>query len=216
MMTSAGREVLKWLALVLMTGDHVNKVLFAGQLPWLTEIARVVFPIFAVVLAYNLSQHPSPEATRRALTRMLVFAVLAQPFHGWAFGYWLPVNVLFTLALGVYVATARPWWQSAIAFIAGGGFVDYQWFGVAVVVAAFWFLRVPAGSRNRLLAAGSLVAAVASLYAINGNLIALTAFPLLWLLGKLPGRVPRWRWTFLCYYLAHLAALTVLVGCCSH
>lgn len=210
MMTSAGREALKWLALVLMTGDHVNKVLFAGQLPWLTEMARVVFPIFAIVLAYNLSQHPSSEATRRALGRMLVFALLAQPFHAWAFGYWLPVNVLFTLAVGVYVATAGRWWLAAIAFLAGGAFVDYQWFGVAVVVAAFWFWRAPAGSQAGLLCAVLLVAAVASLYVINGNWIALAAFPLLWMLGRLPGRVRRWRWMFHMYYLTHLAVLASL------
>jgi hypothetical protein len=200
--------VLKWLALVLMTGDHVNKVFLHGQQPWLTDMARAVFPIFAIVLAYNLAKHPNPDAVRRAVARMLVFAVLAQPFHAWAFGYWVPLNVLFTLALGVYVATSGNWWLSAIAWLVGGAFVDYEWFGVAVVVAGFHFWRVPAGKRPRwLIAAGLLGLAAASLYAINGNLIALAAFPLLWILGRLPGRVPRWRWAFLSYYLVHLWVL---------
>lgn len=89
--------------------------------------------------------------------------------------------------------------------------MDYEWFGVAVVVAGFYFWRVPAGDRLRwLIAAGLLGLAAASLYAINGNLIALAAFPLLWMLGRLPGRVPRRRWTFYGYYVAHLTALVLL------
>lgn len=213
-MTSAGREVLKWLALVLMTGDHVNKVLLHEQYSWLTDVARVVFPIFAIVLAYNLAQHPSPDGTRRALVRMLAFAVLAQPFHAWAFGYWVPLNVLFTLALGVYVATADNRWLSAIAWLLGGAVVDYEWFGVAVVVAGFHFWQIPAGNRTRLFIATLLLgAAVASLYAINGNLIALAAFPLLWTLGRLPGRIPRWRWTFYAYYNLHLGVFATLAFC---
>lgn len=202
-MTSAGREVLKWLALVLMTGDHVNKVLFAGELPYLTEAARVVFPIFAVVLSYNLSRNPDPDAARRALMRMLLFAVIAQPFHALAFGYGLPLNVLFTLALGVYVAAERRIWLAALAGIIGGAFVDYQWFGVGVVVAAHLHFR----GHLRPYSAPLLVCAVASLYVINGNLWALAAFPLLWAFAAWPGRVARWRWTFYVYYVAHLGVL---------
>ncbi|GGD52503.1 TraX family protein [Pseudoxanthomonas indica] len=210
-MTSAGREVLKWLALVLMTGDHVNKVLLHEQYPWLTDVARVVFPIFAIVLAYNLAQHPSPDATRRALVRMLVFAVLTQPFHAWAFGYWVPLNVLFTLALGVYVATAANRWLSVIAWLMGGAVVDYEWFGVAVVVAGFYLWRISAESRSQwVIAAALMVAAVAALYAINGNLIALGAIPLLWMVGRLPGSVARCKWLFLAYYVIHLAVLVAI------
>jgi hypothetical protein len=34
-------EALRWLALVLMTGDHANKYLFNGTLPWLFNAALV-------------------------------------------------------------------------------------------------------------------------------------------------------------------------------
>jgi len=205
-LTSAGREVLKWLALVLMTGDHINKVLLQDGLPWLTDVARVVFPIFAMVLAYNLVQHPDPQAARRSLLRLLVVAVLVQPFHAWAFGYWVPLNVLFSLALGVYCCTEANRPLALAAALAGGLVVDYGWCGPAIMLSTMAVLR----SGGRWWTWVCLLVSVAGLYAINGNLYALAAFPLVWMLGTLPGRVPRWRWAFLGYYCAHLAVLVAL------
>lgn len=207
-MTSAGRELLKWVALVLMTGDHVNKVLLANSAPWLSEAARVVFPIFAIVLVYNLRTHRHDDATARALIRLLIAAVIAQPLHALAFGYWLPLNVLFTLALGVYVASARNGWLAAAAWILGGAFVDYQWAGVGVIVAASVALRLNGHWRGWLL----LAAAIAALYVINGNLWAVLALPLVWWLSRSTSDVPRWRWTFYGYYMAHLAVLVCLAN----
>ena len=57
-MTSGGRELLKWVALLLMTGDHINTILFHGSAPWLGHAGRVVFPIFAFVLAWNIEAVP--------------------------------------------------------------------------------------------------------------------------------------------------------------
>ena len=49
-------EALKWLGLLFMTGDHVNKYLFAQKLPCLFELGRLAMPIFGFVLAYNLAR----------------------------------------------------------------------------------------------------------------------------------------------------------------
>ncbi|MBK7549911.1 MAG: hypothetical protein IPI20_19875 [Rhodoferax sp.] len=49
-------EALKWLALVLMTGDHVNKYVLADSLPGLFELGRLAMPLFMFVLAYNLAR----------------------------------------------------------------------------------------------------------------------------------------------------------------
>lgn len=207
-MTTAGREALKWLALVLMTGDHVNKVLLQGGMPWLTDAARVVFPIFAIVLAYNLATHPDPQAARRSLSRMLLAAVLVQPFHAWAFGYWVPLNVLFSLALGLYCCTERNRPLALAAALLGGLFVDYGWCAPAIMLATMAVVR----SQGRWWTWAALLVSVAGLYATNGNLYALAAFPLLLVLGTLPGRVPRWRWAFLGYYGVHLALLAVVAA----
>lgn len=202
-MTSFSREWLKWVALLLMTGDHVNKVLLAGAYPVLSEAARVVFPIFAIVLVYNLHASPNPETVRRALNRLAVAAVIAQPFHAWAFGYWLPLNVLFTLALGLRIINA-PLHVAALLFVFGGLFVDYQWAGLAVVVSTAWMLRHP----GHWAGPASLGCAVTALYVINGNAWALGGLVLVWLLRNAPGEFPRARCTFLGYYVGHLAVLS--------
>lgn len=207
MMTSFAREWLKWSALVLMTGDHVNKVLLDGSQPWLSEAARVVFPIFAVILVYNLHAHSDPAATRRAMHRLLLAAVIAQPFHAWAFGYWLPLNVLFTLWLGLRILHA-PLHVAVLLFVFAGFFVDYQWFGLAVMLGAAHMLRHP----HRWHGPAALGAAVTSLWVINGNAWALLALPLIWLLRNAQGEAPRARWTFLGYYVGHLVLLATLAG----
>jgi len=49
-------EALKWLALLLMTGDHVNKYLVNGTLPWLFNAGRVTLPLFVFVIALHLAR----------------------------------------------------------------------------------------------------------------------------------------------------------------
>lgn len=117
----------------------------------------------------------------------------------------LPLNVLFTLALGVYVAYERSWFMALAAFAIGGVVVDYQWMGVAVVITATWAIRYP-GFLNYAL----LGASVASLEITNGTWWALAAFPVLALLGHVDGYVPRWRWLFLGYYVFHLGLFAAL------
>ena len=55
-LTNGGAEALKWLALLLMVGDHVNKYLFNGTLPVLFEAGRICAPLFALVFAWNLAR----------------------------------------------------------------------------------------------------------------------------------------------------------------
>lgn len=209
-MTSAGREWLKWIALVLMTGDHVNKVLLHGAYPWLTDAARVVFPIFAIVFVYNLRLDQEGDHGLRAATRLAIAGVVVQPFHALAFGYWLPLNVLLSLSAGAFVCWlfSRGRWLPAVLLWAFAGlWVDYSWWGIAVMAAAMTIFR-PAHDRSILL----LPLAVASLAFINGNFWAVASLPLIGLFARVPGNFPRWRWTFLGYYGVHLAILAILAN----
>lgn len=202
-------EWLKWLALLLMTGDHVNKALFHSALPLLSEAARICFPIFALVLAYNL-RRPGVDAAR-AMRRLLLVGCIAQPFHALAFGFLFPLNILFTFALGVVICGClqhRLWGIAAAAFIVCGVLVDYQWPGLALFVAVWWLLR--ALPDRRFWPAVGVGAALASLVAINGNWWALAAVPVVWLAVAGRAAMPRWRWAFYVYYPAHLAVLALL------
>ena len=102
-------EALKWLALLLMTGDHVNKYLLNGANPLLFNMGRMALPIFCFVLAYNLAR---PDTLQRGIygrtmTRLTLFGLAATPAFlalGGLWAGWWPLNVMFTLL----AATAVP------------------------------------------------------------------------------------------------------------
>ena len=98
-------EALKWIGLAAMLGDHVDKALFDDGLAALSEIGRIAFPLFALVFGYNLARPDGDWADtyRRVLRRLLLFGIIALPFSVLAFERWdlLPLNILFTLALGL-------------------------------------------------------------------------------------------------------------------
>ncbi|MRI42297.1 conjugal transfer protein [Stenotrophomonas sp. MH181796] len=151
-MTSGARELLKWLAVILMTGDHVAKVIYGGYMPGLSEAGRVAFPLFALVMAYNLAQ-PGADVVK-SVRRLAMWGAIAQPVHALAFGYWLPLNILLTFALcaaAVYAASQRRWIVLAFAAVVLPAFVDYQWSGVAFVLLAWVGFRT---DRPLLMLAG--------------------------------------------------------------
>ncbi len=225
-MTSGAREALKWLAVVLMTGDHVAKVFFGGYVPVVSELGRIAFPIFALVMAYNLAQ-PGADVGK-SVRRLLVWGIVAQPFHAVAFGYWLPLNVLLSFALaafGVWCILSRRWVALVLAVVPAPLLVDYQWAGIVFVLAAWHWFR---SRRDDLPQAGAsinglyfetladwrdfpfvMVLPWCMLGAYNGNGWAFLALPV-FLLGDLSWTVPRTRWAFYGYYVGHLALLSAI------
>ncbi|MDV5766274.1 TraX family protein [Stenotrophomonas maltophilia] len=202
-MTSSARELLKWLAVILMTGDHVAKVIYGGYVPGLSEAGRVAFPLFALVMAYNLAQ-PGADLGK-SVRRLALWGVIAQPVHALAFGYWLPLNILFTFSLSALVIYAVERRESSVVVMAAGGLplvVDYQWAGVGFVLLAW----VAFHRRRHWL----LVPAFAAICWFNGNLWALAAIPVAVSLSRVAWPVPRGRWAFYVYYVAHLACIGLL------
>ena len=202
-MTSSARELLKWLAVILMTGDHVAKVIYGGYVPGLSEAGRVAFPLFALVMAYNLAQPGADVA--KSVRRLALWGIIAQPVHALAFVYWIPLNILLTFALcaaAIYTASERRWVVLVFAAVVMPMFVDYQWAGVGFVLLA-WF----AFKSGQLWA---LVPAFGAICWFNGNLWALAAIPVVVSLSRLEWQVPRRRWAFYGYYVAHLACIGLL------
>lgn len=204
-MTSGGRELLKWLALVLMTGDHVLKIFGLGYVPMVSELGRVAFPLFALVMAYNLAQ-PDADVVK-SVRRLAMWGAIAQPVHALAFGYWIPLNILLTFALcaaAVYAASERRWVVLAFAAVVLPAFVDYHWAGVAFVLLAWFGFRT---GRPLLVLAGFV-----PLCLFNGNLWALVALPVVAALSGVRWHLPRGRWAFYGYYVGHLAVLSTVVA----
>lgn len=226
-MTSGGREALKWIAVVLMTGDHVARVFFGGYVPVVSELGRVAFPVFALVMAYNLAQ-PGADVGK-SIRRLLLWGVVAQPAHAFTFGYWIPLNVLLSFALAaaaVWCAQGRRWALLALCVGPAPLLVDYQWAGIALVLASWHWFR----SRRDLPQAGAsinglyfetlpdwrdypfvMVLPWCMLCSYNGNGWAFLALPV-FLLADLTWKVPRTRWAFYGYYVGHLGLLAALVS----
>ena len=150
-------EALKWLALVLMTGDHVNKYLFNATLPVLFEAGRVALPLFVFVLAYNLARPGTLErgVYGRTMSRLAMFGALASvPFValGGLYAGWWPLNVMFTLL--VVTATAYLVERggklhlaaAGVVFLVGGSSVEYWWPAVAFGLAVWSYTRRPSWS----------------------------------------------------------------------
>ncbi len=204
-------EALKWLGLVLMTLDHVNKFLFAQQLPVIFEAGRVAMPLFGFVLAYNLARPEAQDGARtRTLKRTLVYGLLATPMFVLLVGWW-PLNILFTLLLSVSIihlidrGGAMNVASAAALFVIAGAFVEFWWFTVLYCVSAWAYCREATVGRLILW-----VSATAALAIVNGNQWALAALPLILLATRVALQVPRRQQVFYLYYPAHLAALLAL------
>jgi hypothetical protein len=202
-------EALKWLGLVLMTLDHVNKFLFAEKLPVIFEAGRVVMPLFGFVLAYNLAR-PSALASGayvRTMKRLVIYGTLATPMFDLMVGWW-PLNILFMLLLTTSImyfvdrGGAANIVAATLLFIAVGSVVEFWWFAVLYCLGAWAYCRHATVARLMLW-----VGATASLAIVNGNHWALAALPLILLATHATLQLPRRQQLFYVYYPAHLAAL---------
>lgn len=209
-------EGLKWLALLLMTGDHVNKYLFNATLPYLFEAGRLALPLFVFVLAYNLARPGTLErgVYGRTMWRLALFgAVATVPFValGGLYAGWWPFNVMFTLL----VVTATAYLiehggklhlvAAGGVFLLGGSSVEYWWPAVAFGLAVWSYARRPSWT-----AALVALLACAGLWFINRNLWAMVTLPVLVLASRVDLRLPRLCWAFYAYYPLHLVVLWLI------
>ncbi len=206
-------EALKWLALILMTMDHINKYLFNATLPVALELGRLCLPIFVILLAFNLAR---PDALQRGvyvrtMMRLAVFALISSiPFMalGGLAGGWWPLNVLFTLLLITAVlylfeqGGSADFWFAAFIILFLGAFVEFWWMAIALGLSSWWFFKRPSW-----IAAIAVVIACASLWIPNRNGWALAALPLMVAASRFDFQVPRFKWAFYVFYPLHLTAL---------
>ena len=212
-MADGAIETLKWLALVLMTVDHVNKYLLHESGPAMFAAGRLAFPLFSFVLAYNLAR---PEALargtyQRTLKRLALYGAVAEvPFialGGLGWGWW-PLNIMAML----FVATATMYLVEkggrgnlvlvALLMIVGGGIVEFWWPGIVMCLGAWCYCKRPS-----LIALAVWWGATASLFIVNKNWWALVSLPLVLVATRVDIGTPRWPRLFYVYYPAHLAAL---------
>jgi hypothetical protein len=209
-------EAIKWIALVLMLGDHVNKFLLNGTKEWLFAFGRLAMPLFVFVLAYNLSRRDTliRGVYRRTIGRLFLFACLSTPpfilLGGLVNGWW-PLNILFSLCAlaGIFAlmerGTTNSYALAGLLFFFAGAFVEYCWPVLALGTAVWLYCRQPSW-----IAIGIAVAGLAGICYINGNGWALAAIPLILAVSGANLRVPRLRWAFYVFYPLHLTALLLI------
>ncbi|MBT2320786.1 conjugal transfer protein TraX [Variovorax paradoxus] len=204
-------EALKWVGLLLMAGDHVNKYLLHEASPVLFALGRMAMPLFGFVLMVHLARPGAFEAGihLRVMRRLAIFALLATPAFVHLVGWW-PLNILATLLLVTLIVwllerDGRADRAAAlIAFFMGGALVEFWWPALLCCLGAWAFLRRPSGLRLLLW-----TLATASLVIINGNFAALAALPLIWSASQVDIPIPRSRWVFYAFYPAHLSLIAL-------
>lgn len=197
---------MKLIAFALMVADHVDWFLYGGSLGINATVGRAVFPLFAAVLAYNLARMRL-AAFPRMMRRLLWGGALASLPYVYLQGSVVPLNVLatFAAAVGVIWLLRLQSNVSAMAlFLAAGLVVDYLWFGLAAIVAAWWFSQ--RGWRCEILAAAALVVPFnLSAWSLLACVVALATW-------YCRGDAPRWKWLFYVGYPVHLVAIAAIAS----
>lgn len=212
--TNGTIEALKYFALLLMAGDHINRYILESGIPFLFNAGRLAMPIFVFVLAYNLarSEEKNHLYYKRIMSRLLFFAVISiVPFYllsSLSFGWW-PLNILFTLLLITAIISLierKMIFLSIILFVIGGGLVEYWWPAVALGVASWLYIKKP-----RLIYIAVIVASLLSLVYINGNHWALLSIPVIITSTFLRFNVDRGRLFFYYFYPSHLMLIYLFI-----
>lgn len=200
-------EAIKWLALALMTLDHVNRFVYGGTIPGLTEASRMALPLFAFIFGYNLSSphHNHQETYKRAIIKPALAGLVATPAMYALSGSLLPLNVLFLFSISaavIYLKDYKGYLGIVISFVivmVGGAGTEYWWLGIFVILTSWFYCKYPNAHSLALL-----IMAVYSLTLINENLWSLMSIPLVFLIARFNMPIPRWKYAFYIYYPLHL------------
>ena len=212
-----GRELLKWVAVVTMTVDHVGVVLYP-EYTVLRIIGRLAFPLFAYLLVLGIR---STRNLRGYFNRLLFFAFVSQVPYALANGIkpWVKLNIFFTLALGIIMVYFIE--RSSVAFVIPLIVsvivpIDYGVYGTTTVLLLYLL------GRDWKIGAGIfvLINLVLALYGTWYQPFAVFALPLIILydrgmliFNRIGGQVkhPLFRkYFFYAYYPLHLLILTTV------
>ena len=196
-----------------MTLDHANRTVWPFQ-GWAFAVGRLAFPLFVFLMAYNLTVRRVPF--QRYALPLLAFGMVSQFPAMVVLGRGLlPLNILFTLLLGVTSLPAVKQLERlmprglavfnvALVWGLAGLFVEYGPVGVWLVPATQLLLLRPS------LITGVLTGFL--LLAVNlftpASFVPLVLPVLVWGVTRQSlGTLPRARWVFYAFYPVHLLVL---------
>jgi TraX protein len=237
-LSSSQQETLKWLAVVTMTLDHLNKFVFQSDYPALFWIGCLAFPLFAFLISYNLVVREVKPT--RYLWPLILFAVVSQFVFMWTVND-TAGNILFTLYLGVLYIGLKPLLEKGfptvvvhvllvlILFIPSLQ-VQYGPAGVFLIPVLAAFLKRPTAlgysltcfylvALNTVSDSSVLAFFVSPAHGLYTTLVGLEPytfiplllFPVVIFISRLPLTLTRANpWFFYAFYPAHLVALHLL------
>ncbi len=213
----SGRELLKWIAIITMTVDHIGVVLYP-EFNVLRFIGRLSFPLFAYLLILGME---NTRNIRYYFARLFIFALISQvPFFlAIDYGPFESLNIFFTLSFGLlFIYFFKK--GSAFAFVpVVASFVlpfDYGIYGIAMI-GCMYILK-----KNTKFGVASLVLLnTLFLVPLNSQFLSIAAIPFIVLHknGSLNitresserFAIPLWRkYFFYVYYPLHLALLYII------
>lgn len=203
-------EGLKWIGLVLMTLDHTNTILFNGKYSVMFELGRLVMPLFAFVLAYNLARTPKNEDVyQRVMKRLFIYGVIATPFFMFIHSSWYPLNIMFTLLTStvcIYFIDKGSLMDSIFAmliFSIGGVLAEYWYPAILFTIFSWQYCR--SGEKQWLL----LMLVMMFPIGVTNNMSMTGALSLIIIFAgaKINLTLPRAKYFFYVYYPLHLAIL---------
>jgi hypothetical protein len=213
----SGRELLKWIAIITMTVDHVGRILYP-ELEVLRFIGRLSFPLFAYLLMLGIE---TTRNIRNYFIRLFVFAFISQvPFFlAIDSGPFDSLNIFFTLSAGLLfihffkkgsIFVVVPMLASLVLPF------DYSIYGIAII-GCMYILK-----ENTKFGVASLVL-LNALFLVpwNPQFLSISAIPLIVLHknGSLTTTketdeeytIPVWRkYFFYVYYPLHLTLLYII------
>ena len=212
-----GRELLKWVAVVSMTIDHVGLIFFPEYIIF-RVIGRLAFPLFAYLLVLGMK---STHNIKGYFNRLIFFAIISQIPYSLAneIQPWAKLNIFFTLILSLIMIHLIE--RGGITFIMpliASGIIpmDYGVYGTTTVLL-FYIL-----GKDWKIGASIfvLINFLIAIFDVGYQPFAVVALPLILLhdWGKLKisrvkreGKHPQFRkYFFYAYYPLHLMILEAI------
>ena len=212
---------LKLIAVITMTIDHIGAVLMP-QYGFLRIIGRIAFPIYCFMLVNGFFY---TKNIRKYIGRMLIFAVISEPFFDWAIFGKIYVksyqNIYFTLLTGLIMLECIEFIRKhqfnelkLISYVLEGIIVilacgvaifirsDYEFYGILMI---YWFYAL---RFNKVLM--GLFEAYTNMELIGGvqDFAVLALIPIYMYNGK--KGYNKSKWLFYAYYPLHLLIIGLI------
>jgi len=200
-------EILKIIAIITMTVDHIGAVLVPMMI-YPRVIGRISLPIFVYLIVQGYQVTKDKE---KYYIRLLMWAAVAQVPYSMAF-HTMNINVLFTLALCMgavhsvatkqYLATT---WILIMAQIIGASYGMYP----IIMSIIYYYLK---DSPGKILVLLGLISLQYS-FITNEYLQVLSIMGVFLVVGlpEIPGKLRLPRTFYYAYYPIHLMVLSVFI-----